>query len=272
MFLVAVNYQNNLAFALVFLLLSLMMVSILHTYANLAGLTVEGVRGQPTFAGERAAFDLRLTRDGRRERHSLTLGWPGQAPMAVALAVNESCDVRLFHETQRRGLLRPPRLLLESSYPLGLIRAWSWLDLDLSALVYPAPVLCPLTAAHAIGGSDDGRYPQPGSDDFWGFRPYRAGDNPRHVLWRAAAKEQPLQSLQFAETPMSADWLTWESVQGDTEQRLGKLCYRVLDCVRRQQPFGLALPGHTLRSAVGDAQRDRALQLLACFGQPGNAP
>ena len=59
MLIAAINYQNNMAFALTFLLFSLFIVAILHTFSNLSGLRIEALRGQPTFAGGNCPSDLR---------------------------------------------------------------------------------------------------------------------------------------------------------------------------------------------------------------------
>ena len=40
MLITAINYQNNMSFALTFLLATLFVVGVLHTYANLSGLTI----------------------------------------------------------------------------------------------------------------------------------------------------------------------------------------------------------------------------------------
>ena len=60
MLIAAINYQNNMAFALVFFLFSLFIIAILHTFSNLSGLCIEAMHGYPTFAGEVAEFELAL--------------------------------------------------------------------------------------------------------------------------------------------------------------------------------------------------------------------
>ena len=60
MMLAGIDYQNSLIFALAFLLVSLFMVSMLHTFRNLSGLTVVGSGAQPTFAGESAEFNVTI--------------------------------------------------------------------------------------------------------------------------------------------------------------------------------------------------------------------
>jgi uncharacterized protein (DUF58 family) len=161
--------------------------------------------------------------------------------------------------------LKPGRLLVQTFYPLGLLRAWTWIDLDLSALVYPQPIAC----ARPVGageGQPDGNYQHKlGSEDFYGFRPYRSGDNPRHVLWRARARGLPLQTKQFSEAQMQTQWLDWEALNGERELRLSNLCYWVLELHRQNTLYGLRIPGATLPLGNGDDQQRHALQLLALY-------
>ena len=50
MFIGAINYEANLAFALVFLLLGMFVLSIFYTFRNLSGLHVSAVPGASVFA------------------------------------------------------------------------------------------------------------------------------------------------------------------------------------------------------------------------------
>jgi len=266
MLIAAINYQNNLAFALVFFLFSLFIVTILHTFANLSGLRLEAQRARPLFAGDIAEFEVSLHREGTRPYHAIRLGWAGQ-PQALASLLGDSAaaGVKLFHHSERRGWLRPGRLRVQTDYPLGLLRAWTWIDLDLAALVYPRPLAGPCPRQTSGAGAPGGRL-RLGSEDFHGFRPYRGGDNPRHVLWRAYARGQPLQSVQFAEWQADSQWLSWEAAAGDREQRLGLLCHWVLALHRQGAVFGLRLPDGELPPGTGVEHRDAALRQLALFG------
>ena len=270
MLLAAINFQNNLIFALAFFLFSLMLICILHTYSNLAGLTIEAVRAHATFAGELAEFDLRLS--GRRHYRSIHLGWPGATDATVSVAPGAHSEVKLFLPATKRGWLQPPWLCVETLYPLGLLRAWSWVDLDLAALVYPRPLPGPRPDSVGSGQPDGEQQWRRGSEDFHSFRPYQSGDNLRHLLWRAWARGQPLQSKQFAELQVRSHWLQWEATSGEREQRLGLLCHWVLELELRGEPYALQLPEMTLPLGIGDSQRERALRALALFGQSPQPP
>ncbi|MFB3115961.1 MAG: DUF58 domain-containing protein, partial [Gammaproteobacteria bacterium] len=56
----AINYNNSMAYILTFLLGSLSLVTILHTYRNLAGLVINEAPPLPVFSGELAKFPLIL--------------------------------------------------------------------------------------------------------------------------------------------------------------------------------------------------------------------
>lgn len=271
--LTGINYESNLVFALTFLLGGLFIVGVLHTYANLAGLRVGAGPAPSVFAGEQASFAVQLRDEGRRPHEGIALAWPGGEGGAGRVAPLGEDQVLLFARAERRGRLRPGRLRLESRYPLGLLRAWSWLDLDMCCLVYPRPAPAgplPLDTGHGEEGSATR---DPGAEDFSGFRNYAPGDPLRHVAWKTLAKGQPLQTREYVAFADRRVWLSWAQTDGlgGTEQRLALLCRWVLDLHALNADFGLDIPGTRLEPAAGDAQRDRALAALALFGIAGEA-
>lgn len=269
-----INFENNLAFAITFWLAGMFVVGILHTYANLAGLRLSASAGPPVFAGERAAFAVRLQDSASRCHDALELHWPLAGAREARLPAGGEDLQTLYLPTSRRGWFRPGRLRLLSFYPLGLIRAWTWLDLDLACLVYPRPAASgalPLAA----GRGDEG-FPtrEAGAEDFSGFRNYAPGDPLRHVAWRTLAKGQPLQSREYVAFADRCLWLDWASTEGagDVEDRLSLLCRWVLLLHAEQAQYGLLLPATRIEPGSGEAHRDRALAALALFGLPDGTP
>lgn len=265
--LVGINYQNNLAYAVAFLLASLFVVAVLHTYANLAGLSVEGVSATPVFPGQRSRFSLRLTQRGAQARFALGLGWPGGEWQDIDLEPRGSQVVHCSLVAGERGWFHPGRLRLESHYPLGLLRCWTWLDLDLQAVVYPAPRDAGVTPSGDVGdGSGGSALPRPGSEDFQGFRDYRPGDSLRQVHWKGLARGQALQSKQYHAWASRERWLDWDDFPDlPQEQRLSHLCHLALQWQQRQQPFGLRLPGVTLLPQAGPEHLEQVLTALALY-------
>lgn len=266
--LTGINYQSNLVLALAFLLGGLFVVGVLHTWANLAQLRVGGSGAEPVFAGSDACFTLRLGDTRGRARDGLLVSWVDGAAQPVRIPPHSEQTVRLGLATQRRGWLQAPRVHIETRYPLGLLRAWTSLDLAQRCLVYPRPAAFAMAASVRAEAADGVVTQESGDDDFSGFRDYRAGDPLRYVAWKTLAKGQRLQTFERKVFSNRSHWLRWSDTEGcgDAEQRLAQLCRLVLDFHAKDLEYGLELPGEWLEPARGDAQRNQALTALALFG------
>ncbi|MCP8467323.1 DUF58 domain-containing protein [Pseudomonas sp. ZM23] len=267
MLLTAINYQNSLAYGLTFLLLSMFIVAILHTYRNLGGLRLTSLGATPVFVGEQVGFRVRLEGEGRA-RQAIGIGWAQDQLHFADVRADGAEELHLAEPAQRRGWLRPGRLRVESRFPLGLLVAWSWLDLDQAGLVYPRPLASDLPLESGVADDEDeGMRPSgQGVDDFQGLRPYQPGDSRRRLHWKAYSRGQGLLVKDFSALSGRNLWLDFNLLGGDIEGRLSRLCYWVLQLSLRQQPFGLRLPGVQLPVATGDAHRDACLRALALFG------
>ncbi len=270
MLLVAINYQNNMGYAVTFLLATLFVVAILHTYANLSGLTIHALRALPAFPGQQSEFDVLIERGKQRDHYGLRVCWPDSTEGLVNLVREDATRLQLHAAVGERGWYSPGRLLVESTYPLGLLRCWTWIDLDLHALVYPRPLASPELPGLASDSPDGASVPVPGSDDFYGFRNYRPGDSIRQIHWKGLARGQSVQSKQYGAYADRSVWLDWEMFPGaGIEQRLSHLCYWALDFEQRGEEYGLRVPGTVIEPGTGDKHRDLVLQALALYGKPG---
>ncbi|MFZ5561253.1 MAG: DUF58 domain-containing protein [Pseudomonadota bacterium] len=266
LFVGGINYANNLLLAVSFFLASLFVIAIHHTYANLSGLRITAVSASPAFAGEEARFLLRLDDAREREHESLLLEWNG-AVVPVAW-VNGVQDVAVPLPTAKRGWFRPPRLRLSSTYPLGLLRAWTWLDLDMAAIVYPHPEA---SDAMPTGPGRDGegeRQRRRGHEDFDGLRNFTPGDPLAHVSWKHLARGRGLLTKTYASEEIGSDMLDWDALPGlGIETRLSRLAWWVVMLAQQNHAYGLRLPGREIAAGIGIEQRDACLRALALFGR-----
>ena len=264
--LLAINYQNNLIFALCFWLFSIFLVAILHTYANISGLRLRAGAAEPVFAGELASFHLHIDPECR-DRHRLTLGFPGQQMAVYDIdAETGPANITIKYPALRRGALRPGRMDVSSRYPLGIIRCWSAPALDWHCLVYPRPsYLRPLQDSVASG---DGHIPdhRDDSDEFSGFSRYQAGQSPRRIFWKAYAKGQGLLVKQYEQSQSDELVLDWDCLADlSVEDRLSTLCAWALDCDKQGLAYGLKLPSISLAPATGAVHLSKVLRELAVF-------
>lgn len=268
MLLVSINYQNSLAYGLTFLLLSVGILAILHTYRNLGGLVLSAGLARSVFVGEPVQLRLRLESAGHAHQ-ALGLGWNAQTLQPGDVTAEGLTEVELTLPAETRGWLRAPRLRVESVFPLGIFRAWSWLDLEQTVLIYPRPIAgaMPLLQGVQPHAQDDGQATQgAGVDDYQGLRSYQPGDNRRRLHWKAYSRGQGLLVKDFTDLSGHELCLDFMALGGDIEERLSRLCYWVLELSQRQQPFALRLPGFLSAVDSSDAHRETCLRQLALFG------
>ena len=99
----------------------------------------------------------------------------------------------------RRGYLTPGRIGIASTFPLGLLRAWTWFDCDDQVcIVYPRPEGIRQLPDSSEFTLEEQSGVKTGTDDFTGFKSYRPGDSTRNINWKVYAREQGLLVKKFS--------------------------------------------------------------------------
>ena len=262
----SINYNLSLGYILTFLLAGLGIVSILHTFRNLAHLYVSAGRVASVFAGDTAKFELVLENKSDFDRHSLDFVCR-EATVSCDGPALESCSVVLPLRAEKRGWLQLERVTIETRFPLGLMRAWSYVQPEMRALVYPRPDTAPLPLSYSDADTGDAVSTGAGSDDFSGLRPYQVSDSPRHIAWKSSARSELLLTKLFSGRAASELWFEWEQLPANmhAEARLSRLARWVLLADERGLRYGLKLPGVTVPLAEGFPPRERCLKELAIY-------
>jgi uncharacterized protein (DUF58 family) len=249
-----------------FLLAAVGIVAILHTWRNLVDIEALVERPSPVFAGDDLAFPVELHERTGRERPRLRLAIRGSSDAVADLGPNATARTLLHLPAHRRGVVRLGRIRLFTVYPLGLLRAWCYLESASEALVYPRPG--PRTGAWQELNylrSDQGDRGV-GADDFVGLRRYRPGDPPTHLDWKAVARERGLVTRQFGGDRAEQVWFDWNALEGrDAEDRLSRLCRAVVDAASQELRYGLRIPGQRIPPGSGDAHKHHCLAALARY-------
>jgi uncharacterized protein (DUF58 family) len=267
----SINYALSLGFALTFALAGLGLVGMVHTARNLARIGISAGRTQPVFAGEAAQFPLILEGRAPFDRPAILARHVASAAQLVidipALAVAEAV---LAVPAVERGWLPLGRVMLETRFPLGLFRAWSYVEPEARCLVYPRPERSPLPPPSSDASAGSLRPQSIGSEDFAALRAYQRSDSPRHVAWKVVARSEDMLTKQFAGETAAELWLDAHLIPASLglEQRLSRLAGWVLAAERGGATYGLRLPGVEIEPARGDAHRAACLQALALYSPP----
>lgn len=266
--LLAVNYQNNLAYAVCFTLLSLFVTAILHTYANLSGLKINALSTEPTFANDIAYFRYQL--HSARAMYQLNLGFNNNAQISVDLEKNVAHSIEVPYLCSKRGWQRAELFRIGSLYPLGLFRAWSWLRFDQTALVYPKSIEGGQLDSFVGRDSRDNVTAAKGDDEFEALTPYYPGAAKNSIAWKAYAKGYGLQVKSYQGSASDELWLDWSAwPELSVEQRLSCMCYWSIQLTQSQAQYGLRLPNVTLEPSTGEKHNIKVLKQLALYGIEG---
>ena len=264
----SINYGSNLAYLITFLLGGIWLSAILHTWRNLLGLVIRPAQVLPVYAGQEARFCLSVTNPSSLHRFGISLRSNKLLGESADFAAEASCLLHLPIPTKHRGRFLLPEVSLHTVYPFGLFHAWSYARLDISCLVYPRPAESgePPSDSHYTSSEDGDR--GVGADDFVGLRSYREGDSPRHIDWKALARERGLVSKQFGGDRTERVELDWDLLpEVDTETRLSLLCRFILQAESQAISYGLHLPDMTIAPGMGESHKQRCLAALATFGE-----
>jgi uncharacterized protein (DUF58 family) len=304
MWLAAVNYSNNLVYAILYLIGGLSFISVFHTWRNLAALRVEHIRIHPAFAGEEVRMDIYLSNPSKRMIYGLFFSRLGdeaglaRRPMplrtqtsgGVRIAAGDSCCAEVVLEKrqsvfkwgfvttatawgsgERRGMFRFESLLVKTAYPFGLFWATFRVPVNTEYYVYPQPKGSSDFPGLQPGGEQGSLASNRPGDDFSGVRAYMPGESLRHVDWKAFARGRPLSIKQFTGGEGHELWL--DAAQMDRmplEARLSQLALWIVNAEKAEIPYALKLGRTTLPLGLGPAQSRRALETLAVAGMGSN--
>jgi uncharacterized protein (DUF58 family) len=258
------NFNNNMALILVFLLGTIAQLTTLIAYRNLSGLKIDNISSDPVFCGEAAVFRVFVSNKNERQRFAIQAGFKTpQDCKDFKLNGNESFLLKT--STQTRGWLDMQSFRLETRFPLGFFKAWSWIFPQSRCLVYPTPANnappLPKTGRGQSGPACKGE-----GDDVYGLRKYQPGDSIQRVAWRASARQNQLYSVEMEAPQEDACELDWDQLRGgDTESRLSILTAWVIAADVDNLSYSLKLPNELLPTGKGPEHRARCLERLALY-------
>ncbi|NND45819.1 MAG: DUF58 domain-containing protein [Xanthomonadales bacterium] len=260
------NFNNNMALLLVFIFGVIAQLTTVLAYRNLVGLRVESIRSDPVFCGEAARFRVYLGNIEERPRLTIRAGFR-EIQDCVDVADNHTEQVVLEQATGIRGWLPMAPFRLETRYPLGLFKAWTWFFPEHRCLVYPAPAKNPPPLPRQ-GSGLGGQARKGEGEQVHGLRQYRTGDPLRRVAWRTSARHDQLYTREMESPRDDACEINWENLPGvSVEARISLLTAWVLMADHHQVEYSLVLPGTHIPAGLGNEHRNRCLEALALFGK-----
>jgi uncharacterized protein (DUF58 family) len=267
MLLAGLNYANSLALFLTFLLTGFALVVMQQCHRNLLGTEVVAATAPAIFARSTGAVQLTLGNTDNIQRMCLEARLPQGSLVRVDLAPRTQQRLELPLAAPRRGIVQVERLRLSTAHPFGLFRVWTWVHTEIAMLVYPHPHGSLPMPADSGRNTGVRAHAGAGADEWVGLRPFRDGDSPRQVDWKAYAREAPLLVKEYVQGVSELRIFDFAQLGAlDQETRLSQLARWVVDAEAHGERYGLVVPGAHIAPHRGPEHRHRCLATLALFG------
>jgi uncharacterized protein (DUF58 family) len=277
MLIAGLNYANSLALFLTFLLSGFVLVTMQLCHRNLLGMSLYAAVAPPTFALRTGNLRLTLENPAVTPRYQIESGISDEPRRVTDITAQGRAHIDLPLAAAKRGIVTVERLRLTTTHPFGLFRTWTWVHAPIHMLVYPrpsGPLPMPSESGRKSGARSQG---DSGADEWRGLRPFRDGDSPRQVDWKAYAREAPLLVKEYSASGSELRIFRFETLAGlGTEARLEQLSRWVVDAAERGDRYGLELPAVSIAPDQGTEHRHKCLAALALHGldtteTPGSA-
>lgn len=262
----AIGYTNNLIYFFVFFTISICLTTMLVTNDNIDRVLIQDVKAQDLFANEESVVEVTLKNRKARSAWDLSLFFSKTERSSVT-------QVAAFHETRasvlwvppHRGEVRLPRLIMESTFPFGLLRAWKRGVLPTSLLVFPerkGQAQFPAPSREARGIDTTGLFRE--------HRSYQSSDSPRRIDWRVVAKQQKLLVRKFETPEKQTLHFNWEQTSSlpMLEDRISQLALWVDLAEQQGHLYSLSIGIWNSEEDQGDEHWRKCMKHLALMTEP----
>lgn len=252
LFLLGTNYQNNIILLLSYLLASLFITVMMHSFYNFSQLTFSSESKQTCFAKQVINFPIKIT--GNKTHFDINFQFvnPQYFVKKVRLAecTPQTSEVLMPWYVKQRGVYTLGRVKVFSEYSLGLFITWSLLDFSHQAIIFPEPKRLAdnqqLLTSLNESNNDNEVYTQTvvDGDDYSELKNYIQGEAQARIAWKQLARGQGKFSkhYQAQHEQGSLLWLRLSDMPGfDLEEKLQFLCFMILENSKNKQIFGLIL-------------------------------
>lgn len=255
-FIAGVNYANNLILGFCFLISAILCISFYLTFKQLHGLNIEIISPEIGRVNDVFSIKIILKQDAKIPRY-LYFKCADQVQRLCLDELQHSLELHFI--AQQRGLYPLPKIQLYSSYPLGLVRAWSYFYTQQEIWIAPQPKVL------SRESHTDANLGMPDLDEFHELRNFKAGDSLQAVSWKHVARGQGMYVKQFQDQvdtqTLSIDYAQMPS--NEHEEKLSLMMALVDQCEQQQIQYQMLLPKHKIETGCGEQQYLLAQQQLA---------
>lgn len=279
-FLLGTNYQNNIILLFSYLLASLFISVMLHSFYNFSQLRFFSKAHQQGYAGDDLHFPIQITAE--KMHYDINLHFSdltiNSRVEKITHCPQGSQEMNLVYKSGKRGKHALGRVTVFSEYSLGIFKSKTILDFGHFAIIYPKPKSL-IAGQYQLSAQPD----EPsidsyqtstivGTDDFSELKSFVRGESRARTAWKQLAKGQGHYSKHYQASQGQLKWLKLnEMPSNDVEMKLSYLSFLVNELTATNQPFGLALSTDSddtslnIMPGTGFTHQEACLKALALY-------
>jgi uncharacterized protein (DUF58 family) len=255
-FIAGINYANNLILGFCFLISAILCISFYLSFKQLHGVTIEVIVDEVGKVNE--AFKVTVILQQHRASPKF-LNFKFDDQLLPFLFQDKQQRVELNFIPQKRGKFSIPPIQIYSTYPLGLVRAWTYIYLTHDYWIAPE-AKSGVQYSHIQANTGE-----PDLDEFKELRNFKIGDSLQSISWKQAARGQGLFVKQFEDLldthAMQIEYAKMPSAEH--EEKLSLMMELVDRCEQLQSPYCIILPHAQTENGVGEQHYIHIKTLLA---------
>lgn len=249
-FLLGTNYQNNIILLFSYLLASLFISVMLHSFYNFSQLRFYSKAKQQGYAGEELFFPIQISSVKTHYDINVYFTDPklNSQVEKIGQCLQGSQEINLSYKSFNRGKHYLGRISVFSEYSLGIFKSKTVLDFGHYAIIYPKPANLIVGQYELSAHSDEPSIESyqtsnlVGTDDFSELKSFVIGESRARTAWKQLAKGQGHYSKHYQGSQGQLTWLKLDDMpSNDVETQLSYLCFLINELTVMNQHFGLAL-------------------------------
>ncbi|MEN3034265.1 MAG: DUF58 domain-containing protein [Aquificaceae bacterium] len=259
-----VNTANNLLYIVVSCMLSFMLISGIFSILNLRAIQAKLLPQPELYANRESTLKILLINKKPYPSFLLKVGLYESFYFCPLL--KKEAEARLRATFKTRGEIQKLQINISSTFPVGLFERIYELEIPAKILVYPEPIFSDINLLPEVADLSGQSVAQrtPGFDEIDSIKNY-SGEPLKLIHWKSSAKRSKLMSKRMQQEGQTPVVLSLECVDGNLEQKLGKLTFLVNELLKRSRPVGLELGDIKIKPDLGNSHRHLLLKTLALF-------
>lgn len=246
-------YANNYVLLFNFLLFCLVLSSMFYTHHNLKFITLKSATSIPGFNQEMAFIDFQLFSTNKQNNYEIKVSVLSNANIECLelkidqLSANQDNHGLLPLRVHKRGLTIITGIFLETQFPLGFFRCFTFFPQEINLFLYPARIAHNNSQQTFL--STDNKNPND-EDDQLNYRDYQRGDSFNRLDWKRFAKNKQMYILELNPLELDAEIIRVDIEASDptelVERKLEQATFSLNAAHQAGRRFGLMINNQLL--------------------------